>query len=205
MLAEERSDTSDEAGFVLMLREQQVTLDRDVDPEPIDQGDARLTLHERPGDLGSADAHGKERGVADGLGVAPFLDGEPAQACDREGVHEIHALRAERLEQALHDGGAQWFGIQLEQLSGVCDLELRGTLVEELCDQSADALAAAQPRAATSLVRRRTRRVHRVAGRAAIEHVEDLPDDVDGDVHLRLGRRAGDVRREDRARGGANG
>src|SRR6267378_3424826 len=44
VLAEKRPDATDETRLVLMLREQQVTLDRHVDPEPVDENDARLAL-----------------------------------------------------------------------------------------------------------------------------------------------------------------
>src|SRR5439155_11411446 len=137
VLSEQRPDTAHEAGLVLMLREQQVALDRDVDPEPVDEDDARLALHERPRDLGVADAHGEERGVPRRLGLAALLDHESARTRDRERVHEVHALRAERLEQSPHHGGAQRLGVELEQLAGVRELQLRGPLVEELRHQGA--------------------------------------------------------------------
>src|SRR5437879_474385 len=132
VLSEQRTDAPHEAGFVLMLREQQVPFDRNVDPEPVDEHDARLALHQRPSDLGVADAHGEERGVPRRLGLAALLDHESARTRDRERVHEIHPLCAERLEQSLHDGGTQRFGVELEQLARVRELKLRGPLDEPL-------------------------------------------------------------------------
>ena len=73
MLAEQRSDAADEAGLVLVLRQEQVPLDGDVDPEIVDEHDAGLALHQGPRDLGRPDAHGQERGVTRGLGLAAFL------------------------------------------------------------------------------------------------------------------------------------
>src|SRR5258706_7608045 len=205
VLAEQRAGAADEAGLVLMLREEQVALDRHVDPEPVYEHDAWLALHERPRDLGVADAHGEERVVSRGLGLAPFLDHEAARMGDRQRVHEVHALGAERLEQALHHRGAQWLGVELEQLAGVRELQLRGALIEQLRHECADALAASQPRAATGFVGRWSRRVDGVAGRMAVEDVEDLLHDIDRDVHLGLGGRAGEVRRKHRARRLADG
>src|SRR5688500_12951723 len=144
VLAEQRPDAPNEAGFVLVLREKQVALDRNVDPEAVDQHDAGLALHQRPRDLGAPDANGEERGVARRLGVAPLLDHKSPRARDRERVHEIHALGTERLEQTLHDRRTQRLRVELEKLAGVRELELCGALVEQLRHQRSDALAAAQ-------------------------------------------------------------
>src|SRR5688572_4312086 len=149
VLAKQRPDAANEAGFVLVLREQEVALDRDVDPEAVDQHDAWLALHQRARDLGVTDANGEERRVPRRFGVAPLFDHKSTRTRDRERVHEIHALGAECLEQTLHDRGAQRLRVKLEKLAGVGELELCGALVEQLRHQRADALATAQPRTAT--------------------------------------------------------
>src|SRR6185503_19273078 len=194
VLAEQRPDAADQARLVLVLGQEQVTLDRNVDPEPVDVHDARLALHERPRDLGVADADREKRVVPRGLCLAPLLDHQATRPRDRERIHEVHTLGAECLEQPLHDGGAQRLGVELEELAGVRDLQLGRTLVEKLRHQRPDALAKAQPRAAACFIRWRPRRIHRVARGTPVEHVKDLLHDVNSDVDLRFGRRAGDVR-----------
>src|SRR5688572_30098661 len=103
-----------------------MALDGDVDPKAVDQNDSWLALHERARDLRAADANGEKRGVPRSLRVAPLLDHEATRPRDRERVHQIHALGAERLEETLHDRSTERLGVELEKLAGVCKLELRG-------------------------------------------------------------------------------
>src|SRR3979411_1799014 len=55
VLAEEGPNASDEPGLVLMLGEQEMAVHGNVDPEPVDEHDPRVTLHQRAGDLRGAD------------------------------------------------------------------------------------------------------------------------------------------------------
>src|SRR5207249_2872081 len=200
VLAEQRADAADEARLVLVFRKEQVTLDRNVDPKAVNEHDPRLALHQRPADRGAADLHREQRPEACRFGLAVFADVEAASASDRERVHEVHALLAERLEQTLHHGRAQWLRVDLEQLTGVVELDAAGPLIEELRRERPEALSETYPRAAASLIGRWTWGVHRVARGFAVDDVEHLTDDIHGDVHLRLARRARDVRRKDSAR-----
>src|SRR5438093_6413741 len=177
-----------------------MSIDGHVDPEAVNEDDAWLALHERPADRGAADLHAQQRAVTRRLGLAVLADVEPAGARDRERVHEVHALLAERLEQTLHHGRAQWLRVDLEQLTGVVELDAAGPLIEELRRERPEALSETHPRAAARLIGRWTWGVHRVARGFAVDDVEHLTDDIHGDVHLRLARRARDVRRKDSAR-----
>src|SRR6266550_1647185 len=44
VLAEERPHATDEAGLVLVLRQEEMALHRDIDPEPVDEHDPGVTL-----------------------------------------------------------------------------------------------------------------------------------------------------------------
>src|SRR2546430_13089307 len=123
-----------------MFREEEMPIDGHVDPEAVDEDDARLALHERPADRGAADLHAQERAVTLRLGLAVLADIEAPSARDLQRVHKVHALLAERLEQSLHDSRAQRLGLDLEQLTGVVQLDTARPLVKQLRRERAQPL-----------------------------------------------------------------
>src|SRR2546430_1090143 len=99
--AKERADAADEPRLVLVLRQQEMAVDRDIDPEAVDADDARLAADDRPADRRPADRDLEQARVAGLPGLAALDDVEPARFRFRERVHEIHPARLERLEHAL--------------------------------------------------------------------------------------------------------
>ena len=132
VLAEKSANPADETGLVLVLREQEVALDRHVDPEAVDEHDSRVTLHKRSGDLGRSDLHREERRIARRLGLTALGDHEAARPREVESVHEVDPLLAEGLEHAFHSGGAERLRVELEDRAAVRERELRRPVIEEL-------------------------------------------------------------------------
>src|SRR2546425_3276162 len=131
VLAQERTDASDEAGLVLVLREEQMSFDRHVDPEVVDEHDARIALDEGPRDLCGAHAHREQRRVTRRLSLAPLLNHQAARSGEVERIHEVHALLAEGFEEPLDRGRAEWLGVELEDGTSVRERELRWPIVEK--------------------------------------------------------------------------
>ena len=204
-LAEHDADPPDRARTVHVPGDEHDLGGGHVEAVVVEAGDPRLATRDRAGHgRRHAASLGRERqlgGERPGVGRLALDERDPAGLGQGAGVDEVDPLHRAVLEQAAEDRGGERRAVERGEVAG--DLEGQGleAAPREFGEEAPEDLGERQVwRDRPGRLRRQERRVDRVPGAAALEHVEDLRGDLLGHEDLGLGGRRPQVRREQRVR-----
>ena len=208
-LAEHRPDPADHPGLVRVAGDQHDPDRLHVEPVRPKARDPRLARGDGPADRDPATARrpvARQRqlgGVGAGVGGLALDHGHAAGLCERRGIHEVHPLGCDVLEEAAQRGRDERRSVVLRQVAGDLQRQRADPTARELGEEAAEDLGERQVRAdGLGRLGRDQRGVDRVARAAALEDIEDLGRDLLGDEDLRLRRRGAQVRGQERVRRG---
>ena len=200
-LAEHQPDPTDRARPVHVAGDEHVVGRRHVEPVVVEPGDPRLAAGDRPGhDRRPAAGLARQRDQrreGPGVGRLALDDGDPARLGQGAGIDEVDPLGDRGLEQPAQDRGGQRRPVVLGELAGDLERQRAHAAARELGEEAAEDLGQRQVRGERpGRLGGEQRRVDRVPGAPAVEHVEDL--------RRRPPRRPGPGPRRSRRRGAAS-